>query len=91
MDWHRVVSQFWTVEFWPRACWRGGRIEGCCTRLPNLSGKEFAPCIICFSILEAISSSKVFHFVAGIANLKGLLAAMKWSAVSVSLLLAGFL
>ena len=32
------------LESWPKACWRGGKIEVCFKRLPNLFGKEFALC-----------------------------------------------
>ena len=41
---HTVVSQFLMLESWPKACWRGGKIEVCFKRLPNLFGKEFALC-----------------------------------------------
>ena len=44
MDCHRVESQFWMVESWPRICWKSSRIEECCKRLRNLFGKEFALC-----------------------------------------------
>ena len=44
VDCHTVVSQFLMVESWPKACWRGGKIEVCFKRFPDLFGKEFALC-----------------------------------------------
>ena len=44
VDRHTVVSRFLMVESWPKACWRGGKIEVCFKRFPDLFGKEFALC-----------------------------------------------
>ena len=44
VDCHTVVSRFLLVESWPKACWRGGKIEVCFKRSPDLFGKEFALC-----------------------------------------------
>ena len=40
VDRHTVVSRFLMVESWPKACWRGGKIEVCFKRFPDLFGKK---------------------------------------------------